>query len=303
MAKNDAATVTTAKRHATRLAGAPLRDALLAQVPVALEGLPTQPRLAVVLVGDNPASALYVEHKMRAAAHVEIDAVCHHLPAEAGEEALHHLLDTLAADGDVTSLLLQLPLPPGWDTDAALARIPVAKDCDGLAAESIRLRKAGDVTATLPATPLGVMRLLAHIGQPVNGVEVVVIGQGRVAGKPMAELLRAAGATVTVIDRATPNPASLAQNADVLVSAAGHPGLVTTDWVKPGAVVIDIGLTRVGGEIVGDVAATVADVASWLTPVPGGVGPLTIGSLITNVVDGARRANGMDAFTWVVPTV
>ncbi len=178
MTKNYALGVGTAKR----LAGAPLRDALLEQVPAATHDLSLQPKLAVVLAGDDPASALYVKHKMDAATQVGIAAELHYLPADTGEDALHHLLDMLAADPSVTGVLLQLPLPAGWDTDAALARIPTAKDVDGLAPESIALRLAGSPDATLPATPLGVMRLLAHIGQPVDGVRVAVLGQGRVAG-------------------------------------------------------------------------------------------------------------------------
>jgi methylenetetrahydrofolate dehydrogenase (NADP+)/methenyltetrahydrofolate cyclohydrolase len=288
---------------AKRLGGGPLREALLAQVPAAVVGLAVLPRLAVVLVGNDPASALYVRHKMMAAEKAGLAAQKHRLKEADGEAALHGLLDSLAADKAVTGVLLQLPLPAGWSVEAALARIPVAKDCDGLAPETIKRRLAGDQDVTQPATPLGVMRLLGHIGQPVAGVAVAVIGQGRVAGKPMAEMLQAAGAKVTVIDRGTPAPAGLVRQAEVVISAAGHPGLVTAEWVKPGAVVVDIGLTRVEGKILGDVAPEVAKVARWLTPVPGGVGPLTIASLLTNVVDGARRVNGVEAWAWTIPPV
>lgn len=298
MTKSANATVTTP------LPGGPLRARLLGQVAAALAGV-GRPKLAVVLIGNDPASEAYVARKLAACAEVGIGGELARLAADAGEAALAAKLKEMGGDPAVTAIIVQLALPAGWVVEAALGLVPRLKDCDGLGLENRALRLAGDRTAIAPATPLGVMRLLESIGFDVKGKAAAVIGKGRVAGQPMREMLAAAGAEVASIDKDTPNPQALARRADLLVSAAGVPGLVGKDWVKPGAVVVDIGLTREddGGatKLKGDVdEAAVEGVAGALTPVPGGVGPLTVASLITNVVDCARLQAGLDKWDWRV---
>lgn len=294
---------------ARRLPGAPLAEALLAQIPAACAGLPKPPRLVVVRVGDDAASQIYVQRKLAACAKVGIAAEEIPLPANEHEAALHSLLNALAHDADVDAMLLQLPLPAGFNIMAALALIPAAKDCDGLAPANEELRRVGDPTAVLPATPLGILRLLEHIRQPLAGRHVAVIGRGLVVGAPLREMLMQANASVIGIDRDTPHPQTLVRQAEIVVAACGVPHLITESWLKPGTVVIDVGLTRVADaqgqmHLRGDVDhGRAAPVASWLTPVPGGVGPLTVASLLTNIVDCARRASGMSAFGWSIPHV
>ncbi|MCP5405340.1 MAG: bifunctional 5,10-methylenetetrahydrofolate dehydrogenase/5,10-methenyltetrahydrofolate cyclohydrolase [Pseudomonadaceae bacterium] len=288
-----------------RLPGAPLRAALAAQVPAAVAALPAPPKLVVVRVGDDPASKAFVGHKLKLCAGVGLPAEELHLRADEAEATLHATLRALADDDAVQAVILQLPLPAGWQVDAALNLIPPHKDCDGLTAANIAARQAGHPHIA-PATPLGVMRLLASIPYDVRGKHVAVIGKGRVAGQPMREMLEAAGATVTAIDRDTPTPATLTSVCDVVIAAAGVPHLVNENWLKPGALVVDIGLTRVEGNgqtrLLGDVdAMKVEGVAAYLTPVPGGVGPLTVASLLTNVVDCARLQAGLPPFAWQVP--
>lgn len=286
------------------LAGMPLKDALTAQIPAAVTGLPQLPRLVVVRVGDDPASKAFVGHKLRLCASVGLPAEEIHLREDDGEAALRSLLAGLAHDVAVQAMILQLPLPAGWDVQANLDLIPSKKDCDGLTRANIAARLAGERTIC-PATPLGIMRLLAHIGLAPTGLTAAVVGRGRVAGQPMREMLAAAGATVIGIDKDTPHPARLCRTADVVVSATGVPGLITADWVMPGATVIDVGITRATSHgatrLLGDAAPEVADVAGMLTPVPGGVGPLTVASLLTNVVDCARWQAGLAPFAWHVP--
>jgi methylenetetrahydrofolate dehydrogenase (NADP+)/methenyltetrahydrofolate cyclohydrolase len=300
------ATVTSATTRLLR--GAPLRDRLLVQARAAVAALPRPPLLAIVQVGQRAASAAYIRQKMLAAARVGIAAEHVQLRAEDGERALHATLKALAENPDVTAVIPQLPLPDGWNADAAVNAVPALKDCDGLTAANRQKRLAGDPAALAAATPLGVLRLLAFAGVAVKGAQAAVIGRGRVVGAPLREMLAAAGAEVLGIDKDTPQPQAIARRADIVCAAAGVPGLVDARWLRPGAVVIDIGLTRckVRGasfevELKGDVDAEhVMGIAGILTPVPGGVGPLTVASLLTNVVDSAYLQAGLSRQSWTV---
>ncbi|MFZ2586999.1 MAG: bifunctional 5,10-methylenetetrahydrofolate dehydrogenase/5,10-methenyltetrahydrofolate cyclohydrolase [Alphaproteobacteria bacterium] len=297
-----------AQRLAVRLAGGPLHDALLGQIPSKIKMLATPPKLVVVRVGENSASAVYVRRKLEACARVGLVAEEVHVPATEPEHAFHSLLHGLAHDAGVHAIIVQLPLPEGWDTAQALNLIPAAKDCDGLTEANTALRRAGSPQAVLPATPLGVMRLLQHAGKPLHGTTVAVLGRGRVVGAPLREMLTHAGATVLPIDRDTPHPQAVARTADVLVAAAGLPHHVNAAWVKAGSVVIDVGLSRTlhHGKTVlqGDVnPAVVEPVAGWLTPVPGGVGPMTVASLLTNIVECAYAQEGLPKPVWTIPTL
>lgn len=298
--------VTSATPVARLLAGKPLKDALLAQIPAATAALALAPRLVVVRVGDDPASKTFVRHKLALCAAVGFPAEEIHLPAATPLAALRSQLAALAQDTEVQAIILQLPLPAGWPVDELVNLIPAAKDCDGLTTANTTARLAGQ-RCIAPATPLGILRLLAYAGVPVRGATVAVVGRGRVAGQPMREMLAAAGATVIGIDKDTPHPAALCRQAGIVVSATGVPGLVTPAWVAAGATVVDVGITRVpehGATVLkGDVDSGVAKVAGWLTPVPGGVGQLTVGSLLTNVADCARWQAGLPAFDWQIPAL
>ena len=275
------------------LPGAPLRNHLLGQIPAALVALASPPQLVIVQVGSHPASTVYVRHKQAACAKVGLNCVLEQVAEAAGEHALHRLLRGLAQAPDVTGILLQLPLPVGWDVVTALGMIPALKDVDGLCPENQQHRRIW------PATPVGVLRLLHWAKVPLVNAQAVVVGRSALVGAPLAQLLAKHGACVQSLAKDTPHPAPLAKQAQLLCVAAGVPGLITADWVRPGATVIDIGLTRQHGQLLGDVqTATVDGVAGLLTPVPGGVGPMTVASLLTNVVDAARLQSGLSAQVW-----
>lgn len=279
--------------------GRGLRDAALPQVAAAVQALGQPVRLTIVQVGEDAASAAYVRNKMAACAKVGILGDVALLQPREGEAALHSVVRGLAEDPQVHAVLVQTPLPQGWNVQAALDLVPAVKDVDGLSRASIALRRAGDARALLPATPLGVMRLLAHEGVDLQGCAVAVIGKGMVVGAPLREMLEMAGAEVIGIDKDTPQPARLSRAAEVVVSAAGVPGLVDAAWVKPGALVLDVGLTRVEGNLRGDVdRASVEGVARAMTPAPGGVGPLTVVTLLMNVVDAACLQTGKPRVEW-----
>lgn len=281
------------------IGGGPLRDRLLAQAAGVAATLPVHPRLVIVQVGEHAPSDAYIRNKLAASNKAGIEAELVRLREDDGEGTLHRTVKALAGDTAVHAIVVQTPLPAGWRVQAVLDLVPPTKDVDGLASANMALRRAGDARALLPATPLGVMRLLEHLGVGLPGCQVAVVGRGMVVGAPLREMLEAAGARVIAIDKATAGPEALAGNADVLVSAAGVPGLITAAWVKPGAVVIDVGLTRVGHRLMGDVArAEVEGVAGVLTPVPGGVGPMTVASLLTNVIDAACLQLGRERVAW-----
>ena len=248
------------------------------------------PGLAVVLVGNDPASAIYVGQKEKACAEVGFKSFRHELPADAAEPELFGLVDRLNGDPSVHGILVQLPLPKGLSADRTIERIDPCKDVDGFHPLNAGLLACG-LPGVVPCTPKGVMRLLRDHGIPLEGKKAVVVGRSNIVGKPMAQLLLAANMTVTVCHSRTPDLAAETLQADVLVVAAGKPGIVDGSMVKEGAVVVDVGIHRTPEGIVGDVKfGEAAERASWITPVPGGVGPLTIAMLLENTLELAERA-------------
>jgi methylenetetrahydrofolate dehydrogenase (NADP+)/methenyltetrahydrofolate cyclohydrolase len=248
------------------------------------------PGLAVVLVGDDPASATYVRMKERDSGLLGIRSFDHRLPEATTQGELEALVDELNADPAVHGILVQLPLPRHLDAEPVIDRISAAKDVDGFGAPNL-----GRLVRGLPAlrscTPAGVMELLRAYDVPVESARAVVIGRSTMVGKPMALLLLERDATVTVCHSHTRDLPGVCREADILVAAVGRPEMVRRDWVKPGAAVIDIGTSRVGDKLVGDVAFDeVAQVASKITPVPGGVGPMTRAMLMSNTVAAAALA-------------
>jgi methylenetetrahydrofolate dehydrogenase (NADP+)/methenyltetrahydrofolate cyclohydrolase len=247
-----------------------------------------RPGLATVLIGDDPASAVYVGGKQRASEEVGIVAFDHRLDADVSEAEVVELLERLNADDAVSGILLQLPVPDHLDGTALTGLIDSRKDVDGLTPTSAGLLALGR-DGLRPCTPLGVMELLADTGVALEGAEAVVIGRSNLFGKPMAALLLAANATVTTCHSRTRDLAGVCARADVLIAAVGRPRMVKADWVKPGAVVIDVGINRLEEGLVGDVDfEPIAERASAITPVPGGVGPMTIAMLLRNTLQAAR---------------
>ena len=265
----------------------------------AVATLPGQPCLAVVLVGEDPASQVYVRNKGKATVEAGMLSRHHTLPADATQAEVEAVIANLNADPSVDGILLQLPLPKGLDPDAAIARIDPAKDVDGFHPENVARLALEDPAAFVPCTPLGCQRLLMEYGIETAGARVVIIGRSMLVGKPLARLLMARGpggdATVTVAHSRTRDLRSVCREADILIAAIGRPGFVTADFVKPGAVVIDVGINRVadsttksGYRITGDVDyEAVAPLCRAITPVPGGVGPMTIAMLISNTLKAA----------------
>ena len=251
-----------------------------------------RPGLATILVGDDPGSAVYVAGKQRASAEVGMAAVSETLAATASHEEVAAVIQRLNADPLVHGILLQLPLPGDLSETALTGLIDPAKDVDGLTPVSAG-RLALGRPGLRPCTPLGVLRLLASVEAQLSGAEAVVIGRSNLFGKPMAQLLLAANATVTVCHSRTTDLPGVCARADVLIAAVGRPRLVTREFVKPGAVVIDVGINRLESGLVGDVDfEPVAEVARAITPVPGGVGPMTIAMLLRNTLDAADAQVG-----------
>ncbi|WP_324649693.1 bifunctional methylenetetrahydrofolate dehydrogenase/methenyltetrahydrofolate cyclohydrolase [Georgenia sp. H159] len=259
------------------------------------------PGLGTVLVGDDPGSRSYVAGKHRDCAEVGIESIRVDLPATATEEEILAAVDRLNADPACTGYIVQLPLPAGVDTNAVLERIDPAKDADGLHPTNLGrlvLRVKEPVTSPLPCTPRGVLELLDRYDVDLEGAHVVVVGRGTTVGRSIGLLLtrKDVNATVTLTHTGTRDLAAHVGRADVVVAAAGVPGIVTADMVRPGAVVLDVGVSRVvdpetgKARLRGDVADGVADVAAWLSPNPGGVGPMTRAMLLANVVDAAEQA-------------
>ena len=248
-----------------------------------------EPGLAVVLVGENPASQVYVRHKRKACAEVGFYSQLHEIPAAASQAELETLIDRLNADPAIDGILVQLPLPDHMDAEAITERILPTKDVDGFHPYNVG-RLALRMPLLRPCTPKGVMTLLAHTGLTLEGLDAVVIGQSNIVGRPMALELLAARCTITVCHSRTRDLAGKVRGADVLVAAVGRPAFVPGDWVKPGALVIDVGINRgADGKLVGDVDyAPCAERAAWITPVPGGVGPMTIASLLENTLQAAE---------------
>lgn len=250
------------------------------------------PGLHVILVGDDPASAVYVRNKEKAAAKAGIAGDVHRLPSNTGQEELTALVRTLNQDDRVDGILIQLPLPSGLDASVVLGELDPSKDVDGLHMQSVGALWSG-TEGLVPCTPKGCMRLLEEFGTQLQGATAVVVGRSNLVGKPIAALLLAKHATVTLAHSRTSNLKELCQTADILVAAVGREGLVQADWVKPGAVVIDVGINRgEDGKLHGDVQPGAMEVAGAMTPVPGGVGPMTIAMLLDNTVRAARRRRG-----------
>jgi methylenetetrahydrofolate dehydrogenase (NADP+)/methenyltetrahydrofolate cyclohydrolase len=249
------------------------------------------PGLATILVGDDPASAIYVAAKRRACAEAGIESFHHELTADAPADEVLELIDHFNADHAVSGILCQLPLPPHLDSDEIINRISPDKDVDGLTIASVG-RLASGMSGLRPCTPAGVMLLLAHAEVPLAGARAVVIGRSNLFGKPMVQLLLAANATVTICHSATQDPADVCRSADVVIAAVGVPGLVRRDWIKDGAAIIDVGINRTSDGLTGDVAFDeVVPRASVITPVPGGVGPMTIACLLRNTLTAAEEAS------------
>ena len=261
----------------------------------ALKARGIHPALAVVLVGQDPASEVYVRRKVRECAKAGITSIEHRLPASCGEHDLLMLIAQLNADPAVHGILVQLPLPPAIDEAKVLDSIAPEKDVDGFHPVNVGRLSIG-AQSLVPCTPLGIMMLLDTVIDDYRGLNVVVIGKSNIVGKPVAMLLLEREATVTVTHIETLNLSDIARSADIIVAAAGAPHLVRGYWVKPGAVIIDVGITRIiapdgSTRIVGDCATAELDHARAVTPVPGGVGPMTIACLLSNTVKAAGACN------------
>jgi len=259
------------------------------------------PGLGTLLVGADPGSTSYVAGKHRDCAEVGITSVREDLPADAAQADVLAAVARLNDDPTCTGYIVQLPLPAGLDQQAVLEAVDPGKDADGLHPTNLGrlvLRVSGEITTPLPCTPRGIVELLGRYGVPLSGADVVVVGRGVTVGRHLGLLLTRKGvdATVTLTHTRTRDLAAVVRRADVVVAAAGAAGMIRPDWVKPGAAVLDVGLTRVIDEatgrsrLLGDVDPGVAEVAGWLAPMPGGVGPMTRAMLLANVVDSAERA-------------
>jgi methylenetetrahydrofolate dehydrogenase (NADP+) / methenyltetrahydrofolate cyclohydrolase len=251
--------------------------------------------LVTVLVGDDPASDVYVRGKHKAAGEAGISSIDRRLSAETTQEELLEILDGLNRDEEVDGILVQLPLPDQIDSEAVLRAVEPMKDVDGFHPFNAGRLFAGHPTF-VPATPRGVMSLLEEYGLELAGAHAVVVGRSNIVGKPVAHLLLGENATVTICHSRTRDLAEETRRADVLVVAIGRPGLVTPEMVKPGAAVIDVGISRTEDGLRGDVHPDVAECAGFLTPVPGGVGPMTIAMLLRNTVQAARYRRKSLAF-------
>ncbi|GGB29891.1 bifunctional protein FolD [Sphingomonas metalli] len=247
------------------------------------------PGLAVVLVGEDPASAVYVRSKGRATREAGMESIEHRLPADTDTETLLALVRSLNADPAVDGILVQLPLPKPVDTQAVLLAIDPDKDVDGFHPVNAG-RLATGMPGFVPCTPLGCVMMLKTVHPDLTGMDAVVVGRSNIVGKPMAQLLIAESCTVTVAHSRTRDLPAKVRAADVVIAAVGIPALVKGDWIRPGATVIDVGINRTEAGLVGDVDyAAASQVAGAITPVPGGVGPMTIACLLSNTLDSARR--------------
>jgi len=259
-----------------------------------------RPGLGTVLVGDDPGSHAYVAGKHRDCEQVGIASIREDLPADASQGDVLAAIGRLNADPACTGYIVQLPLPRGLDAEAALEAIDPAKDADGLHPTNLGrlvLSVSGELTSPLPCTPRGIVVLLERYGVKLSGAQVCVVGRGVTVGRPLGLLLtrKSVNATVTLCHTGTRDLAAQVREADVVVAAAGVPGIITAEMLKPGAAVLDVGISRIPGEdgaatLVGDVAPQAREVAGWIAPMPGGVGPMTRAMLLTNVVEEAERA-------------
>jgi methylenetetrahydrofolate dehydrogenase (NADP+)/methenyltetrahydrofolate cyclohydrolase len=299
---SEASTGTTARVLDGRATAARIKGELRERVD-ALRVRGVVPGLGTVLVGDDPGSRAYVAGKHRDCAEVGIESLRVDLPADAAQEDVEEAVRRLNADPACTGYIVQLPLPAGLDEQRVLELMDPAKDADGLHPMNLGrlvLGVSGPLESPLPCTPRGIVELLKRHDVDLRGANVCVVGRGVTVGRPLGLVLtrKAVNATVTLCHTGTRDLADQIRRADVVVAAAGVPGMVTAGMVRPGAVVLDVGITRVPDEatgrsrLVGDVDASVRDVASWVAPMPGGVGPMTRAMLLTNVVEAAERAAG-----------
>ena len=279
---------------ATLMEGRPLAERIRANVAAEVEVL-GEVGLATVQVGEDEASTIYLRLKHTAAAEVEIGSVDHKLPHTMSEDEVLAIVAELNADDAIDGILVQLPLPDHVDEASVIAAVDPVKDVDGFHPFNAGQLYLGRPTH-VPATPLGVLALLAEYRIPLDGARAVVVGRSTIVGKPVAHLLLQAHSTVTICHSHTDDLARQTLDADVLVVAAGVPEIVTADMVKAGAAVVDVGINRTENGIVGDVDPDVAEIAAFLTPVPGGVGPMTIAMLLSNTVRAARFRRGLLAF-------
>ena len=270
---------------------ATIKDELRARLAV-LKERGVVPGLGTVLVGDNPASTWYVGAKHKDCAEIGISSIRRDLPADSSLEDVLAVVDELNADPGCTAFLVQQPT--GLDEFAILSRVDPTKDVDGLHPFNLGSLVMNEA-APLPCTPVGCVELLRRYDVPIDGAEVVVVGRGLTVGRPLGLILtrRSENATVTLCHTGTRDLATHTRRADIVVAAAGVPDIITPDMVKPGAAVLDVGVARREGKIAGDVHADVAEIAGWLTPNPGGVGPMTRAMLLANVVEAAERAAGV----------
>ena len=282
---------------ATLIDGKPVSQQVRAEVRDEIEawvaGGGRRPGLATVLVGEDPASAVYVRNKQKACAEVGIEGFAHDLPADSTQEQVVELLAQLNADDRVSGILLQLPTPPHIDGSHLTTLIDPGKDVDGLTPVSAGLLAKG-LPGLRPCTPAGVIGLLKRYDVTLQGAEAVIVGRSDLVGKPVAALLLAENATVTTCHSRTRDLDAVCRRADVLIAAVGRPEMVKGSWVKPGATVIDVGINRTDAGLVGDVEfASAAEVAGKITPVPGGVGPMTIAMLLGNTLAAAKAQAGV----------
>lgn len=250
-----------------------------------------RPGLAVILIGSDPASQVYVSHKRKACEEVGIISRSYDLPADSTQHELVQLVDELNRDPQIDGILVQLPLPPHFDASLIIEQIDPRKDVDGFHPANIG-KLALRIPGLRPCTPYGVMRLLDSTGEAYKGRHAVIVGASNIVGRPMALELLLAGATVSVTHRFSGSMThELVRQADIVVAAAGKPGLVKGDWIKPGATVIDVGINRLeNGKLIGDVDfASAAERAAWITPVPGGVGPMTVAMLMKNTLEACEK--------------
>ena len=268
-----------------------LRTQLKGEVAKFIDQSGVTPGLAVVLIGQDPASQVYVGSKVRQTQEAGMNSFEHRLPDTTSQSELEALIDRLNADDSVHGILVQLPLPAGMNSDAILDRIDPAKDVDGFHPVNVGALWTG-ADALVPCTPLGCSYLIADVlGSDLSGLTAVVLGRSNIVGKPISALLQKMNATVVMAHSRTANLADVCRSADILVAAVGRPFMVEKDWIKPGATVIDVGINRLDdGKLGGDVARDAVEVAGAVTPVPGGVGPMTIACLLTNTLKAAQMS-------------
>lgn len=271
---------------------AKLRESIKRHVDVLVSDHKVMPALAVILVGEDPASMIYVDKKEKAARKAGIRSIVHRLPKKTSQDELVRLVMQLNKDKKINGILVQMPLPKQIDAATVLKNIDPAKDVDGLHVENLGRLMAG-LPGLVPCTPLGCLALIKTVEPNLTGLHAVVIGRSQLVGKPVAQLLLKENCTVTLCHSRTRDVAQVARQADIIIAAAGQAGLVKADFVKPGAIVIDVGINRMAdGRITGDVDyASVSKIAGYITPVPGGVGPMTVACLLGNTVVAACRQN------------